>query len=126
TIGGGCFLLNRQPVVLKGFLSQGSYPRTLIYPESPEMSRRELRLLKDNGFNFLRTHLRPPEPYYLDMADEMGILVLAEPAIGWIINSPETEGRCRREIVETLLRDRNHPSIIMWCLLNEAFHFLGF
>ncbi|MEI6082668.1 MAG: sugar-binding domain-containing protein [Verrucomicrobiota bacterium] len=126
TISRGRFLLNGRPVVMKGFLGQGMYPRTLIFPETPAMARKELRLIKDHGFNFLRTHLQPPPPYYLDLADEMGILILGEPAIGWIINTPPTEGRCRRAIEEMMARDRNHPSIIMWCLLNEAFHFLGF
>lgn len=126
TIRGGQFILNGEPVVLKGFLQQGMYPRTIIFPETREMAHRELTLLKDNGFNFLRAHLRPPNPYYLDMADELGILVEAEPPIGWIGNTPHTERRCRREIEGMILRDRNHASVIFWCLMNEAYHFRGY
>lgn len=126
TIEAGQFFLNGEPIILKGFLQQGMYPRTLITPHDREIALREFRLLKENGYNFMRAHLRPPEPWYLDLADEMGILIEGEPAIGWIVNSSETEGRCRREIEAMLLRDRNHPSIVFWCLLNEAYHFLGF
>jgi hypothetical protein len=126
TIRGEEFILNGKPIILKGFLHQGMYPRTIVFPETAEMVRREFTLLKENGFNFLRAHLRPPPPVFLDLADEMGILLLCEPPIGWIINSPETAERCRREVEEMLLRDRNHPSIVIWCLLNEAFHFQGF
>ncbi len=126
TIRGGRFLLNGEPIRLKGLLQQGVYPRTLAFPESAAEARRELMLLKRNGFNFLRSHLRAPEPSYLDLADELGILVEAEPPIGWIINSAKTEERCRHAIDAMIVRDRNHPCIVFWCLLNEAYHFLGF
>ena len=126
TVKNGQFVLNGQPIVLKGFLQQGCYPRTLVYPETRELARHEFAMLKKNGFNFMRAHLQPPPPWYLDMADEMGILIEAEPPVGWIINSPQTEARCLREVEALIRRDRNHPSIVFWCLLNEAYHFLGF
>ena len=68
----------------------------------------------------------PVEPYYLDLCDEMGILVQGEPAIGWIGNTPHTERRCRDQIEGLLRRDRNHPSVVLWCLMNEAYHLRGF
>jgi len=126
TIRAGQFLLNGVPIRLKGLLQQGVYPRTLAAPENMDMARREWALFKQNGFNFMRAHLRPAEPAYLDLADELGVLVEAEPPIGWIIRAPRTEARCRRAIEEMIRRDRNHPSIVFWCLLNEAYHFLGF
>ena len=98
TLRGGALSLNGRKIVLKGLLQQGSYPRTLIFPETPDLARRELKLLKRSGFNFLRAHLKPPEPYYLDLCDELGILVQGEPAIGWIGNTPHTERRCRDQI----------------------------
>lgn len=122
----GAFYLNGKKTILKGFLQQGMYPRTLIFPETRKMAEKELRLLKDNGFNFIRNHLKPVSPWVLDLADEIGILIEAEPALGWICNSPETEKRCMREVTALIKRDRNHPSIILWCLMNEAYHFLNF
>ncbi len=126
TIHNDKFLLNGKPIILKGMLQQGMYPRTLIFPESREMLEKELRLLKDNGFNFIRAHLRPSTPDYLDMCDELGILVEGEPAIGWIYNSPEIERRCCNEVEGMIQRDRNHPSVVFWCLMNEAYHFGSF
>lgn len=126
TIKNGLFLLNGERITLKGFLQQGTYPRTLIFPDTKEMGMKELRLMKNSGYNFVRAHLRVPERWWLDACDEMGILVQGEPGIGWVSNHPDTEKRCRTEIEAMLLRDRNHPSVIFWCLLNEAYHFLGF
>ncbi len=126
TVRKGGFFLNGERIVPKGMLQQGMYPRTLSFPETPEIARKELELLKKNGFNFIRAHLKPPNPYYLDLADEMGILIEAEPSIGWISKSPQTERRCRTEIEGMIRRDRNHPCIVFWCLMNEAYHFRSF
>ena len=126
TIKDSSLVLNGTPIILKGFLQQSIYPRTIIFPDSREMGIKELKLIKDHGFNFIRAHLKAANPWWLDLCDEMGILIEAEPGIGWIINHQETERRCATEINAMLLRDRNHPCIIMWCLLNEAFHFQGF
>jgi len=126
TIKNGVFVLNGQRITLKGYLQQGAYPRTLIFPDTKEMGLKELRLLKDNGYNFMRAHLRVPNRWWLDACDEMGILIESEPGIGWISDHPKTEQRCRTEIEAMMVRDRNHPSIIFWCLLNEAYHFRGF
>lgn len=126
TMKNGRFYLNGKKVKLVGFLHQGMYPRTLCYPETKDFARRELKMIKDGGFNFIRAHLKPPVPYYFDMCDEMGILVMAEPPLGWIGKSPHTERRCRTEMEGLLQRDRNHPCIVLWCLMNEAYHFRGF
>jgi hypothetical protein len=126
TIKGCSFYLNGQKIRLKGFLQQGMYPRTLAYPETREFALKELRLVKDHGFNFVRAHLKPSNPWYLDMADEMGMLIEGEPPAGWIGKSPHTERRIRTEVEGLLKRDRNHPSVVFWCLLNEAYHFRGF
>jgi len=125
-ISDGVFTLNGKKIKLVGFLQQGMYPRTLCYPETKAFARKELRMIKEGGFNFIRAHLKPTNPWYLDMCDEMGLVVMAEPPIGWIGKSPHTERRCRTEIEEMILRDRNHPCIVMWCLMNEAYHFRGF
>ncbi|PTX95327.1 hypothetical protein DB345_13710 [Spartobacteria bacterium LR76] len=126
TVREGRFVLNGKPVILKGFLHQGMYPRTLALPESRREAIRELRLLKDEGFNFLRIHLKPAPAWYLDLTDRMGLLVMHEPPIGWIANSPKTRERCISEVHALLTRDANHASIIAWCILNESFHLLGF
>jgi hypothetical protein len=113
------FYLNDKRVYLKGFLQQGVYPRTLVFPHGKAMALREMELLKKNGFNFIRAHLKPTPPELLDLADEMGILVSGEPPLGWILGTPAAARRCRNEVRELVLRDRNRPCVILWCLFNE-------
>lgn len=120
------FELNGRPVVLKGFLHQGSYPRDLVRPENRAFAERELRAVKDHGFNFVRAHLQPALPEWLDLCDELGLLVMAEPPIGWIERTTFAEERCWREIKGLLERDAHHASIVMWGLMNEVFHLRGF
>ena len=113
------FYLNDKRVYLKGFLQQGVYPRTLVFPHDKAMARREMELLKKNGFNYIRAHLKPSPPEFLDLADEMGILVSGEPPLGWIIGTPAAARRCRNEVQELVLRDRSRACVILWCLFNE-------
>jgi hypothetical protein len=125
TIDEGVFKLNGRRIALRGFLQQGVYPRHLVFPESLAEARRELMLLKKAGMNFVRAHLKPP-PIHLDLADELGILLLEEPSIGWIQNTPQAPERSRREVDELVRRDRNRPSVVMWGILNEAVNYRSF
>ncbi|WP_162525175.1 glycoside hydrolase family 2 protein [Rariglobus hedericola] len=126
TARGGRFELNGRPVMLKGFLHQGSYPRSLVRPQDRAFAERELRLVKENGFNFIRAHLQPALPEWLDLCDEIGLLVMAEPPIGWMERTPEAEQRAWREIKGLVERDAHHASVVVWCLMNEVFHLRGF
>ena len=120
TVKEGRFFLNSQPIFLKGVLQQPDYPRTLAGPESEELARRELTLARDAGYNLVRMHIKTPPPLSLDIADELGLLVYEEPPIGWIENSRWMRERCEREVREMVLRDRNHPCVVMWGMLNES------
>ncbi|MGI6461301.1 MAG: glycoside hydrolase family 2 protein [Candidatus Hydrogenedentales bacterium] len=120
TVKEGRFFLNSQPLFLKGVLLQPDYPRTLAAPATEELARHELTLARDAGFNLVRMHLKPPPPLTLDIADELGLLVLEEPPIGRLEDSRWMRERCEREIREMILRDRNHPSVVMWGILNES------
>ena len=114
------FFLNGRKIILKGLLHQQQYPKNLAYPESKEEARRIVRLLKRGGWNLLRMHIRPTTPEFLDVCDEEGMLVFEEPAIGWIVDSDMLEKRALTEVREMVKRDRNHPSVIMWGILNES------
>jgi len=120
------FHLNGRPIILKGILQQRAYPRRLASPASWRLAARELITLKRAGLNFLRIHLGPAEPWYLDIADRLGILVMMEPPIGWIANGPHTEGRISREIQALIAVHRSRTCIVMWGLFNESFHLLGY
>ncbi|XHR30508.1 MAG: glycoside hydrolase family 2 protein [Chthoniobacteraceae bacterium] len=122
----GRFILNGSPVRLKGLLQQGAYPRRLGAPHSWRMGARELLTIKKAGFNFVRIHLKPAPAWYLDFADRLGILVMMEPPIGWIANSPKTEDRIRREVKALITANRSRACIVIWGIFNESFHLLGY
>ncbi|MBN1293686.1 MAG: hypothetical protein JXB48_17730 [Candidatus Latescibacteria bacterium] len=114
------FHLNGRKIILKGLLHQQQYPKNLAYPASRAEARRIVRLLKDGGWNIIRIHIRPTTPEFLEVCDEEGMLIFEEPAIGWIVDSEKLEERTLTEVRDMVKRDRNHPSVVMWGILNES------
>ena len=114
------FYLNGKPLFVKAALHQPDYPGSLAAPETEELARREIALAKEAGFNMLRLHIKTAPRITLDLADEMGMLLYEEPPIGWIKGSEFMKARCENEVREMVLRDRNHPSVVMWGMLNET------
>ena len=114
------FYLNNHPILLKAVLHQPDYARSLVAPETPELARAELELAKAAGFNMLRLHIKTAPKITLELADEIGLLLYEEPPIGWIKKSLWMNERCLREVREMVLRDRNHPSVVIWGMLNES------
>lgn len=96
---------------------------------------RRLEKLREMGANAIRMSHNPPDPALLDLCDEMGFLVMDESFDEWRIlknkeagsNTHESRGysewfeKCHEEDLRAmLLRDRNHPSIIIWSIGNEV------
>ncbi len=119
TVDGGQFYLNGAPIYLRGVILQPNYPVTLVAPPERGMMLRELRLAKEAGFNLIRAHIRPAPPGYLDLTDELGLLVYAEAPMAWIKDSPRLLDHGRRELQALIDRDRNHPSVVFWGIYNE-------
>ena len=115
----GQFFLNDEPIFLRGVLLQPNYPVGLIAPPTAEMMEREIRLMKEAGFNMIRAHIRPAPPGYLDLTDEIGMLVYAESSLAWIKESPRWLDHGSREMRAMIERDRNHPSVVIWGIHNE-------
>jgi len=116
------FYLNNKPVYLKATFFEGLYPNKIAYPDSREMVVQEIQLAKDAGFNMIRPWRRPPAPMWLDLADEMGVLVVGSPVLECMrlpLSTPYLPARVEREIRETVLRDRNRASVVQWELFNE-------
>ncbi len=86
---------------------------------------RKAQLLKDAGFNAVRTAHNPPSPAFLDACDRLGVLVVEDAFDVW--TSPKVKydysvyfkDWWQRDIDSMVLRDRNHPSILMWGIGNE-------
>jgi beta-galactosidase/beta-glucuronidase len=123
TIKDNDFYLNGERVFIKGAFWEGLYPSTLGHPRNPEIVRKEIRMAKEAGLNLLRPWRMPPAPMILEIADEMGMLIVGSPAIAcmgyWLAETPNMEERWTRAFTEMIRRDRNHPSIVMWETTNE-------
>ena len=87
---------------------------------------RKLSKLKAMGVNSIRSSHNPPAPELLNMCDTMGIIVMDESFDMW--RRKKTSGDYarffeewhERDLTDLILRDRNHPSILMWSIGNEV------
>ncbi len=112
-------LLNNKPIYQKLFLVQGYWPDGLYTAPSDEAIKLDIKYVKDFGFNGLRTHQKTFDQRFLYWCDKMGVLVWGE--IGNAFRfSMESQLRLINEFVAEIERDYNHPSIIVWTILNEG------
>ncbi|MBU1333771.1 MAG: glycoside hydrolase family 2 [Alphaproteobacteria bacterium] len=115
---GGQILLNGKPIYIRGALDQDYYPDGIYTPPSLEFLEDQARKAKHLGLNLLRCHIKVPDPRYYEVADRLGLLVWTE--VPNVANFTSASARRMRETMEGILkRDRNHPSIIAWTLINE-------
>lgn len=118
------FLLNGKNVLLKGgclhhdngILGSAAFERA---------EYRRVKVMKENGFNAIRTAHNPPSTAFLNACDELGMLVMDESFDHW--QRPKKEMDYHRffdqwwekDMESMILRDRNHPSVIIWSFGNE-------
>ncbi len=90
-------------------------------------AERQLRLMKNMGVNAIRTSHNPPARQFLDLCDQLGLLVMDELYDMWELPKtpydnarffPETYPQSVREWIR---RDRCHPSVILWSIGNEIY-----
>ena len=87
---------------------------------------RKVKLMKEAGFNLIRTSHNPTTRAFLDACDSLGMLVIGEAFDGWRTAkttydySTLIDSCYRQDIYAMVLRDRNHPSIISWSIGNEV------
>lgn len=114
--------LNGKPLKLRGVnMHQDHAGVGVAVPDALFTWR--LERLKEVGCNAIRLSHNPVEPFLLDECDRLGFLVIAENRhLGdtYADQSPkETAAVEHRDLASLVLRDRNHPSIILWSLCNE-------
>lgn len=118
------FLLNGTPVLLKGACihhDNGALGACAF----DEAEYRKIKLLKDAGYNAIRTVHNPPSSALLDACDEIGMLVINEGFDVWQKSKKPQDYHLffkdywEKDVESMVMRDRNHPSVIMWSIGND-------
>lgn len=122
-VDGREILINDKPIRLLGFCRHEAHPQFgHSLPDSLILS--DVQQLLDLGANFVRGSHYPQDSRFLDLCDEAGLCVWSE-AIGWQHPASHlTDDRFLQaqiaHIDEMIAAARNHPSVIMWGILNES------
>jgi len=118
------FRLNGEPLELRGgCVHHDNGPLGAASHDRAE--ERKVELLKESGFNAIRCAHNPPAPAFLDACDRLGMLVIDEAFDCWRNGKNVSDYHVsfddwwRRDLDGMLLRDRNHPCVIMWSIGNE-------
>jgi beta-galactosidase len=130
------FFLNGKNLKLKGICMHHDAGTLGSAVTKDEIARR-LDILKEMGCNAIRTSHNPFSSDFLDLCDTKGFLVIDEAfdewelpkkkwLSGWNVGTPGKEGYSvnfkewsKKDLKDFILRDRNHPSVIMWSIGNE-------
>src|SRR5579862_2201765 len=119
----GYFRLNDRRILVRSTHTGNHCPyRAIASPEAfPDLLRKDLLYAKASGFNMVRFDFGVAHPYQLDLCDELGLMVYEESSAGWMLkDSSHMKERYENSMREMVLRDRNHPSIVQWGMLNET------
>ncbi|HEX4010279.1 MAG TPA: glycoside hydrolase family 2 TIM barrel-domain containing protein [Solirubrobacteraceae bacterium] len=118
------FQLNGQTIKVRGGCVHDTHGPLGAVGLNRTLERR-IELLKAAGFNAIRTAHNPPTPALLDACDHLGMLVWDEFTDMWDAGknpqdySVNFNAWWQRDLTSMILRDRNHPSVVIWSLGNE-------
>lgn len=118
----GYFRLNGRRIFLKSSHTVNNFPigLRLVAPDA-DMLRRDLLYARAAGFNMIRFIAGMAHPEQLSYCDEIGLMVYEETYAGWQLeDSPHMAERFDSSVAGMIRRDRNHPSVTIWGLMNEV------
>ncbi len=128
-IRNGRFLVNGQPVLIKGVNRHENDEITAKYVPVESMIR-DIKLMKQFNINAVRTSHYPNTPVWYELCDRYGLYVLDEANIechhygndpkNRLTNDPEWEAAYLDRVRSMVERDKNHPSIVIWSMGNES------
>jgi beta-galactosidase len=113
------FYLNGQPLKLRGVNRHQCYPG-LGNALPASLHYEDALLIKKMGANFVRTSHYPQHQVFLDACDRLGLLVYEEIASWQTISGDAFKQSAYEMLQSMILRDINHPSIILWGIMNEG------
>ena len=115
-------LLNGKKVLLKGWANHHTLG-ALGAAAFPRAIEKRLKLMKEFGYNHVRTSHNPYSEDFLRLCDRLGLLVVDELYDKWLTQYAggrvEWESLWQKDVPEFIKRDRNHPSVVLWSLGNE-------
>ena len=114
------FLFNGSPLFLKGVCKHEMIGDS-GHAVTPEMIEKDMLRIKATGVNFVRLVHYPHCKETLEIADRIGLMVSEEPGLWWSDTSDERVANGSLEVLRrTVIRDRNHASILFWLCFNEC------
>ena len=143
----GFFYLNGRKIFLKSSHTGNAFPIGQMLPVRPDHLRKDMIYAKSCGFNMIRSIAGLLRPEQLDIADEIGLMIYEECLASWCVGNSQINEwndetsyaevcakypempfgdeklmlkRWRDNTDKMILRDRNHPSVVVWGLLNET------
>ena len=117
----GYFRLNGKRIYVKCSHSGSDSPITHRVPLDPDLYRKDIIACKTMGFNMIRYIAGTPRRFQLDLCDRIGFMVYDECLAAWLFaDCPERAARWEAQTSAMIKRDRNHPSVVAWGLLNET------
>jgi len=128
-IKNGQMLVNGKAIYIKG-VNRHEHDQTTGHVISIESMKKDIQLLKQFNFNAVRTCHYPNDPMWYKLCDEYGIYLIDEANIeshgyGYdpdktLGNKPEYMQMHMERVANMVERDKNHPSVIIWSMGNEA------
>ncbi len=125
----GQLLINGEPILIKG-VNRHEHDEYFGHVISEESMIADIRLMKLNNINAVRTSHYPNDPRWLELCDQYGLYLYDEANVeshgyGYdpdktLANKPEWKAAHIARCMNMLERDKNHPSVIVWSMGNEA------
>ncbi len=117
----GYFRLNGKRIFLRSMHTAAWFPpNSPVVDATPGFSRHDMILAKACGFNMIRFIAGAALPEQLDVCDEIGLMIYEESLASWnLADSPDMPQRYDQALRDMIRRDRNHPCVTIWGLLNE-------
>lgn len=118
----GYFYLNGRRIYLKCSHTGNCFPESAHnIARDRELLRRDFLMAKAAGFNCIRFISGAALPLQLDLCDEIGLMIYEEPVASWCgKNGPHTAELYLHDLLTMVKRDRSHPSVTIWGLINET------
>jgi len=124
----GRLLINGKPILMKG-VNRHEHDPVTAHVVSRESMLKDIRLMKQNNINTVRTCHYPDDPYWYELCDQYGLYVIDEANIeshgmGYgaasLAKDPVWKDAHLDRVKRLVERDKNHPSVVIWSMGNEA------